>query len=104
MFFIPYSVGRQQNPLVLVPKKSIALQLRWQLSAGVMPILGRSGISVTASSAGQTLPTVALVPSVGWTDVGAQGTPLEVTGQLAMVAIPLPMIGQMGLPTAVGAT
>ena len=100
MFFIPCSVDRQWNPLALAPKKSIALQLRRQPSVGIVPISGISGASVTTSPDGQTPPTVAPVPSAGWADVGVQGAPLEVMEQLVMAAIPLPMAGWTGLPTA----
>ena len=99
MFFIPCSVGRQLNPLVLALKKSVALQLRRQLLAGVTLILGGSSTSVTTSSASQMLPTVALVPSVGQADMGAQRAPSEVTEERAMVVILLPTIGQIGLLT-----
>ena len=100
MFFVPCSVDRQRNPLALAPKKSIALQSRRQLTVGVMPILGGSGASVTVSPASQALPMVAPMPLAGWADVGIQGAPLEVAEQPVMAAIPLPMVGQMGLPTA----
>jgi len=45
---------------------------------------------VTALMAGQAPPTVAPMPLVGRANVGAQGTPSEVTEQPAMAAIPLP--------------
>ena len=54
---------------------------------------------MAASSVGRMLPIVAPVPSVGWADVGAQGTPSEVTKRPAMAVIPLPSTWQMGLPT-----
>ena len=40
------------------------------------------------------------MPSVERAVVGAHETPLEVVEQPAMAVIPLPMIGQMGLPTS----
>ena len=110
MLFVPCSVDRQCNPLALVPKKSVALQWRRQPSAGVAPVSGESGTSVTASSAGRMLPMVAPVPLAGWADTGAQRAPSEVREQPAMAAIPLPTMGQTGLPfalvapTMVGAT
>ena len=55
---------------------------------------------MTAPPAGQALPTVAPMPSVGWVDTGAQGAPSEVTEQPVMAVIPLLTIGRMGLPTA----
>ena len=99
MLFVPCSVYRQRNPLALGPKKSVALQLRQRPSAGVAPVLGGSGTSVTVSSAGRTLPTVAPVPSVGRADTGAQRAPLEVMEQPAMAAISLSTTGRMELPT-----
>ena len=100
MLFVPYSVGRQRNPLALAPKKSVALQLRRQSSVGAVPILGRSSASVTTSLVSQALPIMAPVPSVGRVDAGAQGAPSEVVEQPVMAAIPLSMMGWMGLPTA----
>ena len=100
MLFVPCSVGRQRNPLALAPKKSVALQARRQLLASAMPILGGSGTSATASSAGQTLPVVMPVPSVGWVDAEAQRAPSGVAEQPTMVAILLLTTRQMGLPTA----
>ena len=99
MVFVPCCIGKQRNPLVLAPKKSVALQLRRQPLAGVTPISGGSNASVTTSSADQVLPTMAPVPSIGQTEVGAKGVPLEVKEQQAMATIPLPTMGQMGLPT-----
>ena len=81
MLFVPCSVGRQRNPLALAPKKSVALQARQQPLAGAVPVLGESGASATASSAGQALPTVAPVPSAGRADAAAQGASLEVVVQ-----------------------
>lgn len=110
MLFVSCSVGRQRNPLALVPKKSIAVQARRQSSAGIVPISDGSGASVTASPSDQALPTVAPMPSIGQTNVGAQGTPLGVMEQPVMVVIPLSTTGQTGLPialvvpTVVGAT
>ena len=78
MLFVPCSVGRQRNPLALAPKKSVALQARQQPLAGAVPVLGESGASATASSAGQALPTVAPVPSAGRADAAAQGVSSEV--------------------------
>ena len=99
MFFVSCSTRRQRNPLVLAPKKSVALQARWEPSAGAAPILGGSDVSVTTPLARQVLPTVAPVPSAGWANVGGQGAPSEVTEQSAMVATPLPMTGRTELPT-----
>ena len=101
MVFVPCSIGRQRNPLALAPKKSIALQSRWQSSAGVASILGGSGASVTTSLASQALPTVAPLLSVGWADVGIQGAPSEVTKQPVMATILLPTARRTGLPTTV---
>ncbi|XP_066347672.1 uncharacterized protein [Miscanthus floridulus] len=95
------SVGRQHNPLTLAPKKSVALQARRQPSAGVAPVSGGSGDSVTVSPVGQALPTVVPVPSAGRADAGAQGTPSGVAEQ---PAIPLPTTRRTGLPTVAGAT
>ena len=81
MLFVPCSVGRQRNPLALAPKKSVALQARQQPLAGAVPVLGESGASATASSAGQALPTVAPVPSEGRADAAAQGASSEVVVQ-----------------------
>jgi len=81
MLFVPCSVGRQRNPLALAPKKSVALQARQQPLAGAVPVLGESGASATASSAGQALPTVAPVPSAGRADAAAQGASSEVVVQ-----------------------
>ena len=53
---------------------------------------------MTASPAGQALPTVVHVPLAGQADTGVQGVPLEVTEQPVMVVIPLPSAGWMGLP------
>ena len=86
--------------MALAPKKSVALQARRQPSAGVMPVSCGSDGSVTASLVSQVPPMVAPVPSVGRADKGAQGTPLEVVEQPAMVAIPLPTTGRTGLPAA----
>ena len=99
MFFIPCSIHRQRNPLALVPKKSIALQSRWQPSAGVVPILGGSSASVTMSPTDQDLPMVAPVPLMGQADAGVQGAPSEVTEQPMMAVIPWLTVGQTGLPT-----
>ena len=85
---------------MLAPKKNLALQARWQPLADVVPILGGSGASKTASLAEQALPMVAPMPSVGRVDVGAQGVPSEVVEQPTMAVIPLPTTGRMGLPTA----
>jgi len=81
MLFVPCSVGRQRNPLALAPKKSVALQARQQPLAGAVPVLGESGASATASSAGQALPMVAPVPSAGRADAAAQGASSEVVVQ-----------------------
>ena len=81
MLFVYCSVGRQRNPLALAPKKSVALQARQQPLAGAVPVLGESGASATASSAGQALPTVAPVPSAGRADAAAQGASSEVVVQ-----------------------
>ena len=62
-------------------------------------VLGGSGTSVTLSLAGQMLPMVAPVPSMGWADVGFQRVPSEVAEQPTMAAIPLSTIGRIGLPT-----
>ena len=75
-----------------------------------MPISGGSGTSVTASLAGQAPPMVAPVPSAGRANMGVQGAPSEVMEQPVTTAIPLPIVGQMGLssalmaPTVVGTT
>ena len=87
MFFVPCSVDRQQNPLALAPKKCIALQSRGQPSAGVTPLSGGRGASVTASPTGQALPTMAPVPLAGRADTGVHGAPSEVTEQPVMAAI-----------------
>jgi len=79
MFFVPCSISRQWNPLVLVPKKSITLQSRQQSSTGVAPVLGGCGASVIASSDGQTPPMMAPMPSAGHADVGAEEVPSKVT-------------------------
>ena len=50
--------------MAMVPKKSLALQVRRQPSAGVMPVLGESGASVTASLASLVPHTVVPVPMV----------------------------------------
>ena len=71
--------------MVLVPKKSIAIQ-------------ARKGPSVTASLADQAPPVVAPVPSVGQTDARAEGAPLAVAEQPAMEVIPLPTLGRTELP------
>ena len=39
------------------------------------------------------------MPLVGRANTGAQGVPSEVVEQPVMAAIPLPMMGRMGLPT-----
>ena len=52
---------------------------------------------MTMSSADRMLPMVALVPSVGQVDAGAQRVPSEVAEQTAMTTIPLLMMGRMGL-------
>ena len=108
MVFVPCSIGRQRNPLALAPKKSIALQSRWHPSAGVAPVSGKSGTSVTALLAGQTLPMVAPVPLAGRAAVGVQGAPSEVAEQPVTAAIPLSVARRTGLtivlmaPTMVG--
>ena len=79
--------------MVLAPKKSVALQVRRQPSAGVMLVLGRSNASVTVLLVGQALPTMAPMPSMGRADAGAQGTPSGAAKKPAMVAIPLSMMG-----------
>ena len=76
--------------MALVPKESIALQSRRQLSVGVVPVSGGSDASVTALPAGQTLLMVVPMPSMGRADVEAQGAPSEVAKQPVMAAIPLP--------------
>ena len=90
MFFVPCGIGRHRNPLALVPKKSIALQLGRRPSAGVVHVLGKSSASVTASLAGQAPPTMVPVPSVGRADADIQGAPLEVVEQLVTAVVPLP--------------
>jgi len=98
MLFLLYSIMKWRNTLVLAPKKSVALQEGRQSSIGIMPISGVSGAGVTTSSAGQALPTVTPMPSVGQAGVGAQGTPSDVAKQPVMEAIPLPMMGRTELP------
>ena len=90
--------------MVLALKKSIALQVRGQLSASVAHILGGSSASMTTSLASQAPPMVVPVPSAGWADAGAQETPSKVTEQPVMAVIPLPMIGRTGLPTVLVAS
>ena len=83
----------------LAPKKSNALQLRRWPSAGVVPVSGRSGTSVTTSLADQAPPMVAHVPSVGRAVMGVQGAPSEVVEQPVTAAIPLPTVARTGLST-----
>ena len=64
-------------------KKGVALQFKWQPSTSVAPISSESDASVTTF---------------------AQGAPSEVTEQSVTFAIPLPMAGRMGLPTALVAS
>ena len=71
-----------------------------EVAAGAVPVSGGRGASATASLAGQALPTVAPVPSVGRVDAGAQEMPSEVAEPSAMEVILLPMMGRTGLSTA----
>ena len=95
--------------MVLVPKKSVALQARRRLSVDVAPVLGGGGASATVSPANEAPLTVAPVPLVGQVGAGAEGAPSKVTEQPVMELILLPMSGQMDLllalvaPTAVSA-
>ena len=94
MFFVPCSFSRQRNPLAMAPKKSIAVQLGWQPSTSVVPILDESGANVTTSPAGKAPPTVVPMPLAGRVDVGFQGAPSEVMEHPKMATILLPMVGR----------
>ena len=108
--FLSRGVLRRRNLLALAPKKSVTLQVRWQSSVDVAPVLGRNKAGTTVSLTGHAPPMVAYVPSVGQAGAGAGGAPLEVAEQPAMEVIPLPMMGRTELPsmlvapTAMGAT
>jgi len=101
MPFVSCSVLRWGDSLALAPKKSVALQARRRPSPDVALVLSGSGAKVTTSLAGEALLMVAPVPSVEQAGARAKGTPLEVTEQTMMEAIPLPTLewmGQMELP------
>ena len=68
-------VLRRGRSLVLVPKKSVALQVGQALSPDVAPVSGRSGADVAASSIGQALPAVVPVTLVGQAGAGAKEAP-----------------------------
>ena len=78
--------------MVLVPKKSVALQAGRALSPDVAPILGRSGVDVAASLAGQAPPTVTPVPSSGQAGAGAEEASLGVNKHMAVEVILPPML------------
>ena len=98
MPFISCSVLRRRNLFALAPKKSVALQVRRRPSVDAAPISSGSDVGVIASSAGQALPAMAHVPSVGQADTGAERMPLEVAEQPAREVILLPMLGRTELP------
>ena len=86
--------------MALAPKKSIALQAERVPSPNVAPILGRSGVDVAASSAGQASPAVAPVPSVGQAGTGAKEAPLGVAEQMTTEVTPPPTLGRTELLSA----
>ena len=84
--------------MALAANKSVALQAIRVPSPDVAPISGRSGTDVVASSAGQVLPAVAPVPSVGQAGARAEEAPLGVTEQtMAEETLP-PMLEWTELP------
>ena len=95
-FLCSCSILRRHDFLAVAPKKSVAIQARRGPSPDVVPISGRSGADVAASSVGQAPP----VPSAGQADAGAKGAPSEVAEQTVAEVIPLPMSELTELPLA----
>ena len=98
-----YSVVRwvkRGTSIALAPKKTVAHQARWGPPPDVAPILGKSGASIIASSAGLAPTMVVPMPSVGQAIGEAEEEPLEVAAQPATEVTPTPTLERAVLSAA----